>query len=123
MLEGLVKVTSKTAASAQTPVFLQPGQQSGINKEGRISVVKNADVEEALAWKNGRFQFNSADLRTMLRQISRWYDVDVIYKGNVDLHFTGQLTRNDNVSKVFEKLAMTGEVHFKVEGKKIIVTP
>lgn len=123
LLEGLVKVTSKTAASAQTPVFLQPGQQSGINKEGRISVVKNADVEEALAWKNGRFQFNSADLRTMLRQISRWYDVDVIYKGNVDLHFTGQLTRNDNVSKVFEKLAMTGEVHFKVEGKKIIVTP
>lgn len=123
LLEGLVKVTSKTAASAQTPVFLQPGQQSGINKEGRISVVKNADVEEALAWKNGRFQFNSADLRTMLRQISRWYDVDVIYKGNVDLHFTGQLTRNDNVSKVFEKLAMTGEVHFKIDGKKIIVTP
>lgn len=123
LLEGLVKVTSKGSVSAQTPVFLQPGQQSGINKEGRISVVKNPDVEEVLAWKNGRFQFNSADLKTILRQISRWYDVDVIYKGNANLHFTGQLTRNDNVSKVFEKLAMTGEVHFKIEGRKIIVTP
>jgi hypothetical protein len=48
--------------------------------------------------------------------------VDVVYKGNVNLHFTGQLTRNDNVSKVFEELVLTGEVHFKIEGKKIIVT-
>ena len=77
---------------------------------------------EAVAWKNGRFQFNSADLKSILRQISRWYDVDVEYRGNVDIHFTGQLPRNDNVTKVFEKLALTGEVRFKTEGKKIIVS-
>jgi len=62
-------------------------------------------------------------LKTILRQISRWYDADIEYKGNVNLHFTGQLTRNENVSKVFEQLALTGEVHFKIDGKRIIVSP
>lgn len=119
LLEGLVKVSS---SANQSPRFLKPGQQSGITKEGKINVANNADIEEVMAWKNGRFQFNSADLKSILRQISRWYDVDVVYKGNANLHFTGQLTRNDNVSKVFEELVLTGEVHFKIEGKKIIVT-
>jgi transmembrane sensor len=123
LLEGMVKVSVPLAAGKQTARFLQPGQQSGISKNGTISIQNNADIEEAVAWKNGRFQFRSADLKSILRQISRWYDVDVVYKGNVDLHFTGQLTRDDYVSKVFEKLAMTGEVHFKIDGKKIIVSP
>jgi ferric-dicitrate binding protein FerR (iron transport regulator) len=123
LLEGLVKVSVPQTGGKLAARFLQPGQQSGITKDGRISVLNNADTEEAVAWKNGRFQFRSADLKSILRQISRWYDVDVVYKGNVDLHFTGQLTRDDYVSKVFDKLALTGEVHFKIEGKKIIVSP
>lgn len=118
LLEGKVKVTG----AAQAARFLQPGQQSGVTKNGEISVNRHADTEEAVAWIKGRFQFNSADLRSMLRQIARWYDVDVEYRGNVDLHFTGQLTRSERVNKLFEKLEMTGEVHFRVEGRKIIVT-
>ncbi|MEO5948418.1 MAG: FecR domain-containing protein [Chitinophagaceae bacterium] len=120
LLEGLVKVS--VTGDNQSSKFLKAGQQTTVNKDGRISVLNNADLEEAVAWKNGRFQFNSADLKSILRQISRWYDVDVEYRGNVDIHFTGQLPRNDNVNKVFDKLALTGEVHFKVEGKKIIVS-
>jgi transmembrane sensor len=123
LLEGKVKVNNMgPGLQASDFRLLSPGQQSILGKNGRITVVNNADTEEALAWKNGRFQFSSADLKTILRQISRWYDVDVEYRGNVDLHFTGQLTRNDNVSKVFEKLALTGEVHFRIEGRKIIVS-
>ena len=118
LLEGSVKII----ATGQPIKYLQPGQQSAINKQGTITVLNNAVIEEVMAWKNGRFQFNSADLKSILRQISRWYDVDVVYKGNVNLHFTGQLTRNDNVSKVFDKLVLTGEVHFKIDGRKIIVT-
>jgi transmembrane sensor len=118
LLEGKVKISSATGSTQ----FLSPGQQSVLNKNGKINVVDNADTEEAVAWINGRFQFKSADLRTMLRQIGRWYDVDVEYRGDVDLHFTGQLTRNENVSRVFEKLELTGEVHFSIEGRKIIVT-
>ena len=120
LLEGLVKVS--VTGNNQSPKFLKAGQQTAINKDGKISVSNNADLDEAVAWKNGRLQFNSADLKSILRQISRWYDVDVEYRGNVDIHFTGQLPRNDNVTKVFEKLALTGEVRFKTEGKKIIVS-
>lgn len=123
LLEGMVKVSVPGTGGKNTSRFLQPGQQSGISKEGTISVLNHADTEEALAWKNGRFQFKSADIKSILRQISRWYDVDVVYKGNVNLHFTGQLKRDEYVSKVFEKLALTGEVHFKIDGKKIIVSP
>jgi ferric-dicitrate binding protein FerR (iron transport regulator) len=123
LLEGKVRVVVPAMAGNQAAIFLQPGQQSGITKEGIISVIENADTEVAVAWKNGRFQFKSTDLKTILRQISRWYDVDVIYKENINLHFTGQLTRDVNVSKVFEKLALTDEVHFKIEGKRIIVSP
>jgi ferric-dicitrate binding protein FerR (iron transport regulator) len=119
LLEGSVKISAPNKPSK----YLQPGQQSAIDKEGRINVFDNADVEEAMAWINGRFQFKSADLKSILRQISRWYDADVVYKGNANLHFTGQLNRSANVSAVFEKLALTGEVHFKIEGKNIIVSP
>ena len=123
LLEGLVKVSVPDVAGKPSTRFLKPGQQSGVSKSGGISILNNADLEEAVAWKNGRFQFRSADLKSVLRQISRWYDVDVEYKGNVNLHFTGQLVRDDYVSKVFEKLALTGVVHFKIEGRKIIVSP
>lgn len=123
LLEGMVKVSGMEPGAKQLPKFLQPGQQAVIDKQGTIIVMDNADIEEAIAWKNGLFQFKSADLKAILRQIARWYDVEVVYVGNVNLHFTGQLTRNENVSSLFEKLALTGEVHFKIDGKKIIVSP
>lgn len=119
LLQGKIKVTAQNnLASQQT---LAPGQQS-IQEKEKIRVVNNADTEAATAWINGRFQFKSADLRSILRQIGRWYDVEVEYVGNVNLHFTGQLTRNEEVTKVFEKLELTGEVKFKTEGRKIIVS-
>lgn len=120
LLEGSVKVS---AGNNQTTKFLKPGQQAGINKAGRIDVVSGADTEEVVAWKNGLFIFNSTEVKSIMRQISRWYDVDVEYRGNINLHFTGQLTRNENVTSVLEKLALTDEVHFKIDGKKIIVSP
>jgi transmembrane sensor len=124
LLEGAVKVSATSFVSnTQTTKFLLPGQQASNSNDGKISIINNADLEETMAWKNGRFQFKSTDLKSILRQIARWYDVDVEYKGSVNLHFTGQLTRNENVSKVFEKLALTNEVHFKIEGKRIIVSP
>lgn len=122
LLEGSVKVSATASSVKHAPVLLKPGQQSSISKAGIISVQTDADTEEAMAWRNGRFQFRSADLQSILRQISRWYDVDVVYQGKVDLHFTGQLARNANVSNVFEKLALTGEVNFRIDGKKIIVS-
>ncbi len=123
LLEGAVKITVPASTTDQKQRFLKPGQQSAILKSGKINVIDNADIKEVMAWRNGRFQFKSSDLQSILRQIARWYDVDIEYRGNVSLHFTGHLPKNEYVSKVFEKLELTGEVHFKIEGEKIIVTP
>lgn len=119
LLEGAVKVSSSESGQVKQ---LLPGQQSGINKDGKISLVKNADTEEAVAWIKGRFQFKSSGLRAILRQLSRWYDVDVEYRGDVDLRFSGRLKRSEYVSAILEKLKLTGEVNFTIDGRKIIVT-
>ncbi|MBS1496574.1 MAG: FecR domain-containing protein [Bacteroidetes bacterium] len=123
LLEGAVKVSVHLSDQHPEDAFLKPGQQSSIDNSGKLKIISNADTAEAVAWKNGRFQFTSADLKTILRQIARWYNVNVIYKGNADIHFTGQLSRTENVSKIFDQLALTGEVHFKIDGNNIIVTP
>jgi ferric-dicitrate binding protein FerR (iron transport regulator) len=122
LLEGAVKVSVPGTGGNRVTRYLKPGQQAGVRKDGKISVLDGADLEETVAWKNGRFQFNGTDLKTILRQIARWYDVDIVYKADVDLHCTGQLTRNENVSKVFEKLALTEAVHIQIEGKKITIS-
>ncbi len=123
LLEGKVKVSVLNQSDNRPPQLLKPGEQAAINKDGKINVKDRADTEEAVAWVNGYFQFKSANLKTILRQIARWYDVKIEYKEDADIHFTGQLTRNENVSKVLSKLMLTGEVHFKIDGKKIIVSP
>lgn len=123
LLEGAVKVYPVDDLDHQQVKILKPGQQARMNKSGRrISVVNDFDTEEVIAWKNGLFVFKSEDLRSIMRQIARWYDVDVQYRGNGDLQFTGQITRNNNVSKVLEMLELTGEVKFKVQDKQVIVT-
>ncbi len=119
LLEGRVKVH----APDKTVKTLSPGQQSAIHRSGKVQVINNADTEEALAWINGRFQYNSTDIGAILRQIERWYDVDVEYRGKVNMRFTGQLNRSLFASKVLEKLALTDEVSFKIDGRKIIVSP
>lgn len=121
LLEGAVKVFAADESEQQVKV-LRPGQQARMTKSGRINVVNNIDTEEVMAWKNGLFVFKSTDLRSIMRQIARWYDVDIEYKGNVGMQFTGQITRNNNVSKVLEMLELTEEVKFKVEGKQVIVS-
>lgn len=121
LLEGSVKI-SIPGQSAGKSQLLKPGEQAQVSRNGQIQLTKDMDPEEVLGWKNGLFVFKSTDLRTIMRQLSRWYDVDIQYQGDVDMRFTGQITRNNNVSKVFEKLELTGELRFRVEGNKIIVS-
>lgn len=120
LLQGKVKVTGTATVDTK---HLLPGQQSVLDKKGRITLRQQVDTEETTAWMHGHFQFKSADLKTVLRQVARWYDVEIIYNGAVDIHFTGQLPRSEKASAIFEKLEMTGAVHFKIENRKIIVSP
>jgi ferric-dicitrate binding protein FerR (iron transport regulator) len=76
-----------------------------------------------MAWKNGAFQFDGATIQTVMRQISRWYDVEVEYKGNSSLHFAGTISRNVNISQVLEMLEKAGGIKTSIIGKKIIVMP
>jgi transmembrane sensor len=79
------------------------------------------NLEEVMAWKNGMFQFKSADLETILRQAARWYDIEVEYRGKIADRFSGQISRNVNISQLLKILELTGRVRFEIEGRKIIV--
>ncbi|MBB5440933.1 ferric-dicitrate binding protein FerR (iron transport regulator) [Pedobacter sp. AK017] len=120
LLEGRVKVFAGKNVST-----IMPGQQA-VTAKGMIHVA-NVDVEEAIAWKNGYFYFKDADVKTVMRQISRWYDVDVEYKGtDSETAFSGKMHRNVNISKVLEMLSYF-KIDYKIidsrfhKGKKTIV--
>lgn len=117
LLEGSVKIKKGNAAS-----LLKPGQQARITSD--IKTGDDVDMDEVMAWKNGKFQFGEAmDIPAIMRQIARWYDVDVEYRGVLTGHIGGTISRNENASQVFKMLEMTGAVRVKIEGKKIIVMP
>lgn len=119
LLEGSVKVSKASAA-----VVLIPGQQSQVtDNSNMITVVKNADVQSVVAWKNGLFQYNNASIQEVMRQVARWYNVDIQYEGTIpQREFSGKMQRNLNASQVLDLLSFT-RIHFKIEGKKIVVTP
>lgn len=118
LLEGSVKISN-----GADNVILKPGQQSLITtgSENKIQVFSTVDLDEVVAWKNGFFQFNRADIRTIMNQISRWYNVDVEISGKLpDGHYRGNISRNVNLSKVLKVMELSG-IHFTIEGRKIIV--
>jgi transmembrane sensor len=119
LLEGSVSV-SKSGRR----VVLKPGQQSSVASGDKAIVIKDADMDKAVAWKNNYFVFNGERIESIMRQISRWYDVDVSYEGDMNgKEFVGSVSRSQNVLEVLRKLEKTGTIHFRVEGRKIIVTP
>jgi transmembrane sensor len=123
LLEGSVKV-SKPVVNGSQSLVIGPGQQARVKESGELSVVKDVDLEQVMAWKNGKFQFGeAADISTIMKQVSRWYDLDVEYKGTVKGHIGGTIPREVNVSQVFKMLEMTGVVTFQIDGRKVIVMP
>jgi ferric-dicitrate binding protein FerR (iron transport regulator) len=118
LLEGSVNMTS-----AKGHCTLKPGQQAQVAKNGQLAVDEHADTEEAVAWKNGRFQFDNANVETVMREIARWYDVEIEYAGKVPAEkFEGEIPRNCNINEVFKILELSN-VHCKIEGRKITVLP
>lgn len=119
LLEGSVKV----GALQNKELILSPGQQSTLSATGNFTVAK-VDVQEAVAWKNGDFIFNGDDLESVMRQLSRWYNVDVTYQGNIsDIGFVSTISRSKSLSGVIKALETTEGVHFKIEGRRILVMP
>ncbi|MEO6684061.1 MAG: FecR domain-containing protein [Ginsengibacter sp.] len=119
LLEGSVRVQEGNASD-----LLKPGQQAvlDVKKSGSIQVV-NAEVEKVMAWKNGIFNFDGASLDEVMRQLERWYNIEVVYeKGIPDIEFVGKMSKNIHLDDLLEILKKT-KVHFKlVEGRKLIVS-
>lgn len=117
LLEGSVKVCIK---GNHRPSILQPGQQS-ISDHQQLRV-KSADTDAVLAWKNGYFQFDDESINSIMRKLSRWYDVQVDYAGSLPATgINGRISRNKNISQVIKALEATQTVHFKMEGRRITV--
>jgi transmembrane sensor len=102
-------------------LILKPGQQARATGQG-FTLVANPDLEQALAWKNGRFIFNHAGLASILRQLGRWYDLEPEFKDQITDNYTVSVSRDVPVSRLFQFIELSGGVHFNIEGKKIMVT-
>jgi transmembrane sensor len=117
LLEGSVRITALNFGVSKV---LSPGEQAIIKSSG--IQVKIVDTDNAIAWKNGLFQFDNEDIHTIMRKISRWYDVDVEYKEDLgDMRFGGSVSRFTDIQQVLRKLELTNTIHFKIEGRRIIV--
>ncbi len=119
LLEGSIQFSSSGSRSV-----LQPGQEIQLSDKGAVQFVKEVNTSLTVAWKNEKFSFQNADIKTIMREVSRWYDVDVQYEGDITkTHYDCQLSRNFPVSKVFQTLENTGGVHFEINGKTVKVLP
>lgn len=116
LLEGSVRVSSPSSNG-----LLKPGQQAHKHKDGNIALINGANTEEAVAWKNGGFYFDGADISTIMRQVERWYNVKVVYKGEMPHgHYKGQPSRNLPLAKMLEVFKYSG-LKFDIEGNTMTV--
>lgn len=125
LAEGAVMVNEVNNLSGENKeVLLKPGFAAVIKGTYPISVSK-ADVEAALGWKNGLFLFDGESLGSIMRKLSRWYNVDVKYNDGVDtlFHFTGRIQRYENITGILKLIELTGKVKFGVIGKEVVVMP
>ena len=120
LLEGSVKVS--TIGNRQSAI-IKPGEQASLSQTSQLSQPIPVQTDAVMAWKNGVFHFESADIKTVMRQVSRWYDVEVVYKRSLDnddpLFF--EVTRNTNLSDVLRVLNLAGGARYTIQDKKIIV--
>ena len=119
LLEGKVNVTANSVTKS-----LVPGKEAIVNRATNTIEINKANIDEAIAWKNGEFRFRNTGIKDLMRQVARWYDVDVEYETTTTgQYFTASLPRMQNIAELLETLELTGTIHFKIENRKIIVLP
>ncbi len=115
LLKGAVKLSNKNTSS-----LLKPGQQASVKEQ--ISVSNNVDMDNVLAWKNNKFIFDNSTIQQIMRQLERWYDIEVVYQGVPTTEaFIGSISRDVKLSQILSLLSETNAVHFEQQGKKVIV--
>ncbi|MGF6849776.1 transmembrane sensor [Chitinophaga sp. W3I9] len=119
----LIQGSIRIAAGKYTKV-LQPGQQSLVNTStnSNIRLATGVNMDEVLAWRNGKFIFDDASLKTVVSQLERWYDVNIDYAGMEDYRFNGEISRNVSLSKVLKMMELTSNIHYKINDRNIYMT-
>jgi hypothetical protein len=116
LFEGSVKITRGEASG-----FLKPGEQALLNSSDNNIQISKANMDEAIAWKNGLFEFDGADITSIMKEIARWYDAEIVYTGKPPMRrFEGKISRNAQLSDVLRILELSS-VKFTVTGNKIII--
>jgi ferric-dicitrate binding protein FerR (iron transport regulator) len=122
LLEGSVRIKREIKAngSAQS-LLLKPGDQAELIDDGRLNINHHADLQQVIAWKEGNFEFKNTTVKEIMRQISRWYDVEVEYRGaRPEYQLTGKISRNVNLSELIDMLQYAG-VNMKIQNKKVTI--
>lgn len=123
---GSIRVNTIEGNAVQNNgVILKPGYEAVLNKNGNNLRTNPADLESVLAWKNGMFIFEGEPLGSIMRKLSRWYNVDVKFNSDTDtgLHFTGRIKRFENITGLLNLIELTGKVKFSVVGNEVVVNP
>lgn len=120
LIEGKVSVSPNGKSDTGQLKVLKPGEQGEV-LQGNIDV-KKVNTEEVIAWKNDEFMFNNEDIRSVMNKISRWYDVEIVYKTSAkNVLIWGSISRFKSITDVLKLIELTGSVHFKVEGRRVFV--
>jgi ferric-dicitrate binding protein FerR (iron transport regulator) len=118
LLEGSVQVSKDNKIRT-----IKPGEQVRMSGDGEMRVVDSANVEQVVAWKNGLFDFDGTDIKSIMRELQRWYPIDVKFQPGVSGNFSARkLSKDAPISKVLGYFELTEGVHFKVEGNSVTVT-
>jgi ferric-dicitrate binding protein FerR (iron transport regulator) len=117
LIEGSVRMSNAGSA-----VMLSPGQQGTTTEKGAAIKVSRADTEENLAWIKGFFVFHDESIVNIMKQVSRWYDVDVEYRDDVQQNeFGGTISRYKNITELLNNMQLTRTIHYKIEGRRVII--
>jgi transmembrane sensor len=126
LLEGSVYVFGEGESALLVPnqqAVLTSQQVTATNTLVKAGLkVTDVNAGKAIAWKNGKFEFVSEDIESILKKIARWYNVEIVYQDElVNKRFSGSFSRFDNVAEVLQTIQLTNTVHFKIEGRRILV--
>lgn len=120
LLEGSVRITN---LNTKVQALLTPGQQAMINNDKLDT--KNVETEDVVAWKNGYFMFNNETLASIMKRVSKWYNMEVIYNDEAlkNKRFFGSISRYENISELLKVLQKTDVATFEIKGRQVIVNP
>jgi transmembrane sensor len=119
LLEGSVRLKYGSGL----PTLLTPGEQATLNANQEFHVTR-VSTKDAIAWKNGIFLFKNEPLRSVMRQISRWYDIEYVFQGNLDQkRLGGTVSRYTDIKDLLKTIELTESIHFKIDGRRITVMP